>query len=271
MAAEMGSDGDNIGIERGMAALSLEGGEDEGWQDDLGGEGRRKGEDPMEVPLVFTNFWVQIHDLPSGLMFKDMARQFRNFIGKFWSMIQKLRVGAIGVLCESMGHETNEENCSLKKAIYMPDSNMKDYLFFVSFVGDWVTWRDFVWSELSMVRVFGLERMVMFFIWISYEEYQEEKCLMGRKMFKSSDFKDEENVDPNLDPVEEDFPMEIQRKPLVDNPTSLYLGYRLPLLDRSAGRYETFKLECPRVEEPSGCATPLARAEGIEPQCGFFH
>ncbi|MBA0729995.1 hypothetical protein Golax_020495 [Gossypium laxum] len=166
----------------------------------------------MVVPLVFTNFWVQIHDLPSGLMSKDMARQFRNFIGKFWSMIQKLRV-----------------------------------------------------------RVFGLERRVMFFIWISYEEYQEEKCLLGRKMFKSSDFEDEENVDPNLDPIEEDSPMEIQRKPLVDSPTSLYLGYRLPLLDRSAGRYETFKLECPSVEEPSGCVAPLARTEGIEPQCGFFH
>ncbi|MBA0747522.1 hypothetical protein Gogos_004433 [Gossypium gossypioides] len=106
VAAEMGSNGDNIG----MAALSLEGGEGEGWQDDLGGEESEevddfcKGEDPMEVPLVFTNFWVQIHDLPLGLMSKDMARQFGNFIGKFWSMIQKLWAGAIGVLCESRGH-----------------------------------------------------------------------------------------------------------------------------------------------------------------------
>ncbi|KAH1106856.1 hypothetical protein J1N35_010624 [Gossypium stocksii] len=43
----------------------------------------KEDEDPMQIPLVFANFWVQVHDLPSGSFLKVVARQFGNFIGKF--------------------------------------------------------------------------------------------------------------------------------------------------------------------------------------------
>ncbi|MBA0597505.1 hypothetical protein Gorai_007308, partial [Gossypium raimondii] len=40
-------------------------------------------EDPMEVPLIYSFFWVQIHDLPSGMMSEAVAKQFRAFFGSF--------------------------------------------------------------------------------------------------------------------------------------------------------------------------------------------
>ncbi|KAK5772394.1 hypothetical protein PVK06_048682 [Gossypium arboreum] len=36
----------------------------------------RKGEHPLDLALTFTNFWVQVHELPSGLMTKAMAKRF---------------------------------------------------------------------------------------------------------------------------------------------------------------------------------------------------
>ncbi|MBA0576869.1 hypothetical protein Golob_025280, partial [Gossypium lobatum] len=41
------------------------------------------GENPSEVPLVFTEFWIQVHDLLPGLVSETMARQFGDFLGKF--------------------------------------------------------------------------------------------------------------------------------------------------------------------------------------------
>ncbi|MBA0838052.1 hypothetical protein Goarm_010149 [Gossypium armourianum] len=41
----------------------------------------KENEDPLLVPLVFTNFWVQVHDLPPGFFSEKMAKQFGNFIG----------------------------------------------------------------------------------------------------------------------------------------------------------------------------------------------
>ncbi|KAH1033109.1 hypothetical protein J1N35_045283 [Gossypium stocksii] len=32
------------------------------------------GEDPLEVQLLFTEFWVQVHDLPPGMMMTTMAK-----------------------------------------------------------------------------------------------------------------------------------------------------------------------------------------------------
>ncbi|MBA0793061.1 hypothetical protein Gohar_017494 [Gossypium harknessii] len=37
----------------------------------------------MVVPLIFVDFWVQIHNLPFGLISEVMGRQFGNFIGTF--------------------------------------------------------------------------------------------------------------------------------------------------------------------------------------------
>ncbi|KAA3465169.1 nucleolin-like [Gossypium australe] len=41
------------------------------------------GENPVTMPLNHTEFWVQVHDLPPGLMTEAMAKQFGNFCGKF--------------------------------------------------------------------------------------------------------------------------------------------------------------------------------------------
>ncbi|MBA0661689.1 hypothetical protein Goklo_005963 [Gossypium klotzschianum] len=200
-----------------MAALSLEGGEEEGWQDDLGGEESEdvddlcvvsnfltasviqfqtmkstlanlwhpyggKGEDPMEVPLVFTNFWVQIHDLPSGLMSKDMARQFRNFIGKFWSMIQKLWVGAIGKIVTFRVGSIDYDS--------IQNGNGR------------VSRREVSIGKKDVQGFFQNKTL------LNYTGINLGLNWGGRKL---SDFEDEENVDPNLGPVEEDSLMEIGR------------------------------------------------------------
>ncbi|GMI72395.1 hypothetical protein HRI_000908800 [Hibiscus trionum] len=48
------------------------------------------GEDPLQVSLDLAMFWVQIYDLPTGLMSEIMAKQFGNFIGKFIEYDSKL-------------------------------------------------------------------------------------------------------------------------------------------------------------------------------------
>ncbi|PPR82078.1 hypothetical protein GOBAR_AA38636 [Gossypium barbadense] len=40
-------------------------------------------EDHLEVPLQFTEFWIQVHDLPAGVMTATMAKQFGDFVGQF--------------------------------------------------------------------------------------------------------------------------------------------------------------------------------------------
>ncbi|MBA0680104.1 hypothetical protein Goari_011826 [Gossypium aridum] len=40
----------------------------------------KEGDDPLEVSLLYTVFWVQIHNLPSGMYLEAMAKQFRDFI-----------------------------------------------------------------------------------------------------------------------------------------------------------------------------------------------
>ncbi|MBA0646359.1 hypothetical protein Goklo_014332, partial [Gossypium klotzschianum] len=42
-----------------------------------------RGDDPIKVPLIFTPFWVQIHDLPIELFSENLAIQLGNFIGVF--------------------------------------------------------------------------------------------------------------------------------------------------------------------------------------------
>lgn len=43
----------------------------------------KRGEDPQAVPLVFSPFWVQIHDVPLRMFSKNLAIQLGNFIGVF--------------------------------------------------------------------------------------------------------------------------------------------------------------------------------------------
>ncbi|MBA0751815.1 hypothetical protein Gogos_000715 [Gossypium gossypioides] len=40
-------------------------------------------ENPLLVPLLSDEFWVQVHDLPPGLMSATMAHQFGSFLGTF--------------------------------------------------------------------------------------------------------------------------------------------------------------------------------------------
>ncbi|MBA0630676.1 hypothetical protein Godav_002747 [Gossypium davidsonii] len=42
-----------------------------------------RGEDPVQVLLVFSNFWVQVRNLPLGSMSERMTRQLENFMGHF--------------------------------------------------------------------------------------------------------------------------------------------------------------------------------------------
>ncbi|KAG8493752.1 hypothetical protein CXB51_011229 [Gossypium anomalum] len=41
------------------------------------------GEDPLKVPLIYTPFWVQIHDVPARLFSEKLAAQLGNFLGSF--------------------------------------------------------------------------------------------------------------------------------------------------------------------------------------------
>ncbi|PPR84660.1 hypothetical protein GOBAR_AA36053 [Gossypium barbadense] len=43
----------------------------------------QKRENPSVLSLIFSEFWIQVHELPAGLMSEPMARQFSDFLGKF--------------------------------------------------------------------------------------------------------------------------------------------------------------------------------------------
>ncbi|MBA0724524.1 hypothetical protein Golax_021210 [Gossypium laxum] len=39
--------------------------------------------DPLEILLLKTGFWVQVHNLFNGMYLESMAKQFGDFIGEF--------------------------------------------------------------------------------------------------------------------------------------------------------------------------------------------
>lgn len=43
----------------------------------------RPGEEPMEVPLHSADFWIQVHDLPSGFFSEVVGKTLGNLIGSF--------------------------------------------------------------------------------------------------------------------------------------------------------------------------------------------
>ncbi|XP_012435591.1 uncharacterized protein At4g02000-like [Gossypium raimondii] len=53
------------------------------------------GDDPLEVDLLFTEFWIQIHNLPPGMFTEKIARQFGEFIGVFVDYDSKAIVGRL--------------------------------------------------------------------------------------------------------------------------------------------------------------------------------
>lgn len=42
-----------------------------------------QGENPVKVPLVFVNIWIQIYELPFGFMNEIVGKQLGNFFGEF--------------------------------------------------------------------------------------------------------------------------------------------------------------------------------------------
>lgn len=54
----------------------------------------KPGENPSLVPLFLIEFWVQVHDLPIGLVSKIMAKQFGDFLGKFLEYDLSSRLGS---------------------------------------------------------------------------------------------------------------------------------------------------------------------------------
>lgn len=63
----------------------------------------KQGEDPVKVPLVEVDFWIQIHNLPVGYMSEAVGKQLGNFFGSFiqydsnnnssiWREFMRLRV-----------------------------------------------------------------------------------------------------------------------------------------------------------------------------------
>ncbi|MBA0741999.1 hypothetical protein Gogos_015112, partial [Gossypium gossypioides] len=113
-------------IEVELAALSLDGGEEDAWQITLG-EGKKMlelasslvmdgsswtfnnhllvyhrlqlREDPLCVPLRFVDYWIQVHDLSPDLMSEGMAKQFRAFLGTYINYDAKsISSGVVGYL-----------------------------------------------------------------------------------------------------------------------------------------------------------------------------
>ncbi|KAK5834071.1 hypothetical protein PVK06_017944 [Gossypium arboreum] len=41
------------------------------------------GEDPLKIPLIYSPFWVQLHEVPVGFFSESLAIQIGNFIGNF--------------------------------------------------------------------------------------------------------------------------------------------------------------------------------------------
>ncbi|KAH1121046.1 hypothetical protein J1N35_004206 [Gossypium stocksii] len=58
----------------------------------------QKGENLLVLALNSTEFWVQVHELPTGLMSESMAKQFGDFLGKFLNYDTSV---------SSLGHKTH--------------------------------------------------------------------------------------------------------------------------------------------------------------------
>ncbi|MBA0674572.1 hypothetical protein Goari_016161 [Gossypium aridum] len=63
------------------------------------------GEDPLLVPLIYSYFWVQVHNLPLGLFLKAVAQALGNFVGFFEEYNVKQAVhGVAPFLRGQLGH-----------------------------------------------------------------------------------------------------------------------------------------------------------------------
>lgn len=49
----------------------------------------KPGECPTKVPLFYSNFWVQVYEVPAGFKSEVVGKILGNFFGRFWNMMSK--------------------------------------------------------------------------------------------------------------------------------------------------------------------------------------
>ncbi|MBA0756892.1 hypothetical protein Gotri_020033 [Gossypium trilobum] len=72
----------------------------------------QSGENPSLVHLTFSEFWVQVHDLPPGLMLESMAKQFGEFTKQPGTMkLLSWNVRGLGRSQTILGQRVRREAC----------------------------------------------------------------------------------------------------------------------------------------------------------------
>lgn len=100
-------------------------------------------EDPLIVPLIYTPFWVQIHDIPAGFFSERLAIQLGNFIGTHMeydgSNLEKENRNFMRIRVQiDVRYPLKRKKQILFLAnVHMSNLDTNDYLFFTSIVGDW--------------------------------------------------------------------------------------------------------------------------------------
>lgn len=100
----------------------------------------RPNDDPLTINLNQAVLWVQIHDLPSRLMLKALARWFRYFLGEFIEYDTK--IPSLGIQWYMRITVWLDVSLALKRKrrfrwerkCTMPGFSMKSLVYFVSFV-----------------------------------------------------------------------------------------------------------------------------------------
>lgn len=104
----------------------------------------------MTVPLSFSDFWVQTHDLPPGLMSLTMAMQFDNFIGTF--IEYDTTVSTLGIQKFLRIKVKVDENQPLKRCKRIVVGN--DRVFYARFQYERLNLFCFICGKLLMGKVF---------------------------------------------------------------------------------------------------------------------
>lgn len=102
-----------------------------------------EGVNPAVVELKFTEFWIQVHDLPPGSMNESMAKQFGSFSGKF--LEYETSVPTLGTqiflrtrVCLDVNAPLKRKKRSCLESLWlcMLDLNIRSSVCFVLFVED---------------------------------------------------------------------------------------------------------------------------------------
>lgn len=103
-----------------------------------------KGEDSFQVPLFYSSFWVQVHNLPLGFMSEGMARSFGNFIEQFLEYNATLVTKRVRKFMQlkvklDVCLPLKRKKCVVfsKISLHMQLFNMKSYRYSIFYVVDW--------------------------------------------------------------------------------------------------------------------------------------